>query len=145
MNAMEKTVDLLLCIGILFLMPLLYFDSQKHTLQAILLGQTAEAFLSQVSTEGEITAHAWTETERILLELGCGKYEIEREFYLYEPGDDGEVLETVHWLTMEDIVERLEAKGTLRLQKGDTVHLLLYCGEVPAEYSTVIRTGGDFR
>ncbi len=145
MNAMEKTVDLLLCIGIFFLIPLLCFDSQRRTLQAILIGQTAESFLSQVSVEGEITTHAWTQLERMLWELGCTQYEIQREYCLYEPGKEGEVLESVHQLETEDIIERIEMKGTLRLRKGDSVRLLLYCGEIPAMYSTVIRTRGEFR
>lgn len=142
MNAMEKIVDLFLCIGIIFLMPLLYFDSQRRISQAFLIGQTAESFLSQVSVEGEITMHAWTQLERMLWELGCMQYEIQREYSLYEPGEEGAVLESVHRLETEDIMGRLETKGTLRLRKGDMVRLLLYCGEIPATYSTVIRTGG---
>lgn len=145
MNAMEKAIDLLLCIGILFLIPLLYFDSQRRTLQAIFVGQTAEMFLNRVSVEGEITVHAITELERMLHELGNVQYEIQREYYLYEPGDRDKVLETVHRMGTEDIVEELEMNGGVWLRKGDTIRLLLYCGEVPVMYSTSIRTGGEFR
>ena len=145
MNAMEKMVDVLLCMGILFLMPLLYFDSQRYSTQAILIGQTAETFLNQISVDGEIATQVWTELERVLHELGCVRYEIQREYCLYEPGEEGEVLESVYRLETEEIVEVLEIRGKLPLRKGDTVRLLLYCGELPAVYSTVIRTGGVFR
>lgn len=145
MNAMEKVVDLLLCIGLIFLMPLLYFDSQRCTSQAILAGQMAESFLGRVSVEGELTEQTWEQLERTLWGLGCKQYEIQREYCLYEPGEDGTVLESVHRLETEDIRGELETKGYVRLRKGDTVRILLYCNEIPAMYSTVIRTGGEFQ
>ena len=145
MNAMEKTVDLLLCVGILFLMPLLYFDSQRRTSQAILIGETTEAFLNRVSVEGEITLHAWRDLERMLRDLGCMQYEIQREYCLYEPGENGGVLEMLYRLETGDIVGELERVGELQLRKGDTVRFIVYCGDIPAVYSSIIRTGGEFR
>jgi len=145
MNALEKVVDVLLCIGILFLMPLLYFDSQKGTLQAVLAGHTAEAFLDRISVEGEITIHGWAQLEEMLHGLGCRQYEIQREYYLYEPEEEGAVSEAVYRTEMEKLMETLELRGSIPFRKGDTLRLWIYCGDVPALYSTTIRAGGEGR
>lgn len=142
MNALEKMVDLLAAFALLFLIPLLYYGSGKRMSQAMLAGQAGEHFLNTASTAGEITLPVWTEFENALERFGCEQYEIQRERYLFEPGQEiGTVIERVYIERKDALWETVKDEGRSRLRKGDRIKLTLYVNEIPAVYYETIRTG----
>lgn len=146
MNALEKTVDLLFSITILFLIPLLYYGSGKRVSEALLAGQAGEHFLRCVGTAGEITQPVWKELERALEQIGCDEFSLRRERFLYEPyGEDGEISECSYSKETEEIVKQLEESGKVLLQAGDRLWLTIVVNQVPAVYFGGVRTGGGIQ
>lgn len=144
MNALEKTVDLIAAITLMFLIPLLFYGSGKNLSRAILAGQAGEIFLRRVSTAGEITQPVWGEMELALLRCGCERYEIQRERSLYEPVTmSGIVVERIHVKSKEELLKEMLQGGKCQLQKGDRIKLTVYVADSPMIYYTCIRTGGN--
>jgi hypothetical protein len=145
-NALEKVVDLLVAVILMFLVPLLYYGSGIGVSRAILTGQTGENFLKRVSTAGEITLPVWNEMEDALRQYGCERLEVQWERRVYEPiGEDGVVAERVYTEYKERVEERLYQTGRIRLQKGDRIKLTLYVNDMPTVYYCTVRTGAtDF-
>ena len=142
MNALEKVVDLLASVTILFLLPLLYYSSGIHVSQAILAGQAGENFLKRVSTSGNITLPVWKELEDTLARYGCTAYELQRERRLFEPvGEAGMVAERICTEEKDGLWKEVREEGKSRLQKGDRLRLILYVNEVPTMYCAFVRTG----
>ena len=144
MNALEKIVDLLAAVCILFLIPLLYYGSGKRIAQTMLAEQASEAFLNQISTAGEITLPVWTEFEHAVEQFGCETIEILRERRLFEPIGEG-VAERVYTEASTDLLTKIDAEGTCYLQKDDRIKLTLYINEVPFVFYETVRTGATGR
>ncbi len=143
MNAWEKTVDLLIAIVILFLVPILYYGSGQRVSKALLAGQAGEHFLRCVSTAGEITLPVWKELEHTLDVVGCDGFELKRERLLYEPhGESGEIIECSYVKETEEIRTRLEETERFCLQAGDRLWLTIIVNQVPTVYYQCARTGG---
>ncbi|MBQ8800001.1 MAG: hypothetical protein IJZ55_10590 [Lachnospiraceae bacterium] len=143
MNALEKTVDLLGAIAILFLVPLLYYGGGKRMSEVMLAGQAGEHFLKCVSTAGEITQPVWKELGRALNQIGCDGYSIKRERFLFEPyGKEGEITECCYVKDTEEIERQVEESGQFVLQAGDRVWLTIVVNRIPTVYFTCVRTGG---
>lgn len=142
MNALEKWVDLLMTIVLLFLLPLLYYGSGRNVSAAILAGQAGENFLKRVSTAGEVTLPVWQELETALRRYGCRGFELQRERDLFEPVDlSGNVAEYTYTEDTTGIKRKLEENGCYRLLYGDRIKLVLYCTDIPTVYVTSVRTG----
>ena len=142
MNALEKIVDLLAAITVMFLVPLLYYGSGKCVSQAMLSGQAGENFLARISTAGEITLPVLEELEHALLSCGCSRFDVQRQRRLFEPSTvEGDVIERIYTEEKEKMLERIHREGRLRLQKGDLVRLIVYVNDIPTMYSGCIRTG----
>ncbi len=142
MNALEKVVDLLVAVILLFLVPLLYYSGGTRVSQAILAGQAGENFIKRVSVAGEITLPVWSELEDALRQYGCEQFELQRERRLYEPiGENGEVEERVYTEYKAGVEEHLNETGRIRLHKGDLIKLTLYIHDIPTVYYGTVRTG----
>lgn len=142
MNALEKLVDLLVAVVLLFFIPLVYYGSAKRVSQAMLAGQAGEHFLKQVSTAGEITLPVWTEFENTLERFGCDRFEVQRERRLFEPGQEkGSVVERIYVEQKDRLQVQVREEGRSRLQKGDCIKVTIYVNEVPMLYYDYVRTG----
>lgn len=142
MNALEKIVDLVMAISLMFIVPLLYYSSGKNVSQSVLAGQAGEAFLKRVSTAGEITQPVRKELERELELYGCKQYEIVRIRTLYEPMANGKGVREREYVADKEVLYRqMEEDGRCKLQNGDRLWLTLYWNEVPAIYYTTVRSG----
>ncbi len=141
MNAVEKLVDLLSAVCLLFLMPLLYYESVSGRLQASLAGVAGEQFLKQISVSGEITGAVLNQLEQELVRYGCDRYELVRLRNLYEPEEENGVQRKVYTAQKEVLCEQIAKTGKSRLQKGDSVWLTLYFDEIPTVYFVRVRTG----
>lgn len=144
MNGIEKMVDLLAAIVLLFLVPLLYYGSGTAISQTMLAGQAGENFLRRIGTSGEISLPVWLELETMLERYGCDEFELQRERSLYEPVQEqnGVVAESVYTEQKEEIREQVWEEGSYRLQKGDRMRLTLYINDIPTVYFSRVRTGG---
>lgn len=144
MNALEKTVDLLFTITILFLLPILYYGGGQRVSEAMLAGQAVEHFLKCVSTAGEITLPVWRELEHALEVIGCEEVHVKRERSLFEPyGEAGEIAEFCYVKETEAIRKQMEETGKFGLQAGDGLWVTVVVNQVPALYYENIRTGGS--
>ena len=142
MNALEKVVDLLTVIVILFFLPLLFYNGKQRNLETIMVGQRGKYFLNHVSVQGQITLPVWNELERQLAAYGCTEFSLYRERSVYEPtGNPGEIREKTYRLEKEEIEKQLREQGTCLLQKGDRLCLTLYKNQIPVKYYEYIRTG----
>ncbi len=142
MNALEKVVDLLVAVILLFMIPLFYYSSGTGVSQAILAGQAGENFLKRVSTAGEITLPVWNELEDALFCYGCERFELQRERRVYEPvGENGAVAERIDTEYKKSVEEKLYKTGGIRLRKGDRIKLILYINDIPTVYCECVRTG----
>lgn len=143
MNALEKTVDLVTAVIILFLIPLFYYGGGRQVSQTLLAGQAGERFLRVVGTTGEITLPVWRELEHTLEGIGCDGFELKRERFLFEPyGEEGEIAECGYVKGTEEIRNRLEEAGYFPLQAGDRLWLTIVVNRTPAVYFHSVRTGG---
>lgn len=143
MNALERMVDLLVAILLLFLLPVFYYGSGKRVSEAVLVGQVGENFLRRVSTAGEITLPVWMELEEALTRYGCDTFTLQRERRLYEPtGEHGKVEERCYTVEKQEIVEQMTGEGRSRLQAGDRLWLTVYVNDIPTVYFGYVRTGG---
>lgn len=142
MNGIEKVVDLLAAIILLFMAPLMYYGSGTTITQAMLAGQAGENFLRRISTSGEITLPVWQELEAMLERYGCDTFELQRERSLYEPGPgQGGVTEQVYAVHKEKMREQVWKVGSYKLRKGDRMRLTLYINDIPTVYFCWVRTG----
>lgn len=141
MNALEKMVDVITVMILMFLLPILYYGGRHQVSETVMAGQTAKSFLKRVSTAGEITEPVWKELEQALERFGCTEYELERERRLYEPAEDGRVWERTCCIGKEEIESELAGRGRCLLQKGDRLCLVLYREGVPVIYCENVRTG----
>jgi len=142
-NALEKVVDLLAAVVLLFLVPLLFYGGIRNVSRAMLAGQAGEAFLKRVGTAGEITLPVWEELEQALERYGCDGFEVRRERVLFEPLESGVTVERSDTLRQEELLEQLEMTGACRLLKEDRIWLTIYVNDVPTVYFTKVRTGAE--
>lgn len=141
MNALEKLADLLVAVLLLFLLPVLYYESRAGVSEAMLAGQAGENFLKRVSTAGEVTMPVWKELETSLLQYGCETFTFQRERRLYEPVEKtGKVVQCRCTIGKQEIIEEMEKEGKIRLLPGDRLWLTVYRNEIPAVYFTCVRT-----
>lgn len=141
MNALEKVVDVLTAVCLLFLIPLLYYQSGIVTARTVLMGEACEMFLKRVSTAGEITSGVWQELTRELAVYGCEKFELVRVRWLYEPDSTGNVQRLEYVTEKEGISTQIAAAGKEELLQGDRLWLTVYVQGVPAVYSETVRSG----
>ncbi len=142
MNALEKVIDLLTAICLMFLIPLLYYGSGRQVSCAMLTGQAGEIFLNRISTAGEITLPVWTDFETSMTRFGCNDFELLRERSLFEKDDGtGAIVEKVYTESLSDLLIKVEQEGRYRLQKGDKIKLILYVNGIPTVLYEVVRTG----
>lgn len=143
MNAWEKTVDLVIAIVILFVVPILYYGGGQRISKALFARQAGEHFLRCVGTAGEITLPLWRELERTLDIVGCDGFELKRERLLYEPyGEDGGIMECSYVKETEEIRTRLEESERFCLQAGDRLWMTITVNQLPVVYFQCVRTGG---
>ena len=142
MNSLEKIVDLLAAVCLMFLIPFLYYGGAKLVSGVMMAGQAGETFLNRISTAGEITLPVWKELETVLESAGCEYFEIQRERSLFEPGSEkGTVVENIYVDSTEIVEGKVKQEGCYRLQKGDKIKLTFYMNEVPAVFYGTVRTG----
>lgn len=142
MNAMERLVDILVAVFLMFLLPLLYYGSGKEISRTVLAGQAGENFLKRICTAGEISLPVWRELEAALNKYDCDNVEILRERYLYEPdGTNGNVVRRLYEESKESLLVQLHEDGRCKLQKGDCMKLTIYINETPMLYFDYVRTG----
>lgn len=142
MNAWEKTVDVLIAVLLLFLIPLLYYGGGIRVSRAVLAGQASETFLRRVSTSGEITLPVWKELEDALTRYGCDGFELQRERVLYEPtGESGTVTECIYSENKAALFHQVLRAGKSRLQRGDRLYLTVTLDGIPTVYYDSVRTG----
>lgn len=144
MNALEKVVDLLIAMILMFLIPLLFYGCGKRISQSVLAGQIGENFLHTVSTAGEITQPVWSELEKKLKLSGCMNFELQREYRLFEPGEEkGSVVIQNHTDGKEEMLGEIAKNGKYRLRKGDCLKLTIYLNDMPMVYCKYVRTGAE--
>ncbi len=141
MNALEKVVDLLTVVCLMFLIPMLYYRSGSVMVRTTLMGEACEMFLRRVSTAGEITGGVWQELTRELTEYGDGNFELTRLRVLYEPDGAGGIQRREYMENKESISARIETDGKETLLQGDRLWLTVYVQGVPAVYSETVRNG----
>ncbi len=142
MNALEKVVDLLIAVILMFLIPLLFYSYGKRISQVVFAGQTGENFLHTVSTAGEITQPVWSDFEKKLKLSGCVKFELQRDYRLFEPGEEkGSVVMHNYTDKKGEIAEEIAKSGKYRLRKGDCLKLTMYLNDMPMVYCEYVRTG----
>jgi len=145
MNALEKVVDLLVMIIILFMIPLLYYSGGEQITEAMLAGQIGENFLKRVSTAGKITLPVWTELENTLAEVGVTGFSLRQERRLIEPIDEnGTLAECVYTKDERELQKQISETGDFFLQNGDRLWLTLYVNEIPTVYYESVRTGVEY-
>ena len=144
MNAMEKCVDMIIAIVILFLLPLLFYSGGCRIVRSVSVGTVCEEFLKRVSTAGEITPPVWRSLEEALEQYGCEQFGVRREYTLWEPGEAlGSVTEQRYIEEKEDLSERIRSEGTLSLHKGDSLRVICYMDGFPTVYYDVVRSEGN--
>ena len=142
MNALEKRLDLVVSILLMFMIPLLYYGSCMRVSQTVLAGQAVETFLRKIVTEGEITLPVWMELEKSLERCGNTEFTLQRERVLYEPeSETGSVERRIYTKQKEELVKEVEREGKCRLVKGDKIRIILETGGVPVVYYDIVRTG----
>lgn len=143
MNALEKCLDMLIAIVILFLMPLLFYGGNSRVLCSVSAGEACESFLKRVSTSGEITLPVWKELEDTLERFGCDISGLCREYTLWEPGTEpGSVAEQYYIEEKDVLLQRIRTEGEVRLHQGDRLKVTFYINDSPTVYYDVIRSEG---
>lgn len=146
MNAFEKCVDMLVAIGILFLIPLLFYSGGSRILQSMSAGTACENFLKRVCTAGEITLPVWKELEHALERYGCDRFGLRREFTLWEPAEEnGSVTEQRYIVEQEQLLEQIRTESAVGLHKGDKLRVIFYIDDFPTVYYDVVRSEGNVR
>ena len=144
MNALEKVVDLLAAVMLLFIVPLLFYGGGMRASQAVLAGRAGENFLKRVCTMGEITLPVWEELEDALERYQCDGYSIQRKRSLYEPVEGNtEVTERIYIADKESLEEQVKKNGNCKLCKGDRITVTIYVNDIPTAYSALVRTGAE--
>ena len=143
MNALEKCLDMLVAIVILFLVPLLFYGGSSQILRSMSAGTVCENFLRRVSTAGEITLPVWKELEDSLERFGCEEFKVRREYTLWEPEEEtGGVVGNRYSEEKDDLLEEIQTEGTAVLHKGDRLQVTFYIDDIPTVYYDVIRSEG---
>jgi len=141
MNGLEKVVDLLVAVCLLFLTPLLYYEGVRNSIENAILKEAGERFLRRVSTAGEITEAVLKQLEWELWQCGCENYELVRERTLYEPEEEAGVRKVEVIEDKKEIYMQVEEAGASKLQRGDKLWLTIYTRGVPSMYFETVRTG----
>ena len=143
MNALEKCLDMLIAIAVLFLIPLLFYGGSVGVLRSMSAGTACENFLKRVSTAGEITMPVWKELEDTMGRFGCDTFELCREYTLWEPGSEsGSVLKQCYVEETETLLQQIRNEGTVDLHQGDRLRVTFYINDFPMVYYDVIRSEG---
>ncbi len=143
MNALEKCLDMLIAIMIMFLIPLLFYSGGSRIVRALSAGAACENFLKRVCTAGEITFPVWKELEAALEEYGCDEFGVRREYTLWEPGEEiGSVVAQRYSEEKDTLLEQIRAEDTVVLHKGDRLRVTFYIDNIPTIYYDVIRSEG---
>ncbi len=143
MNALEKWLDMLIAIVIMFLIPLLFYGGSSQILRSMSAGAVCENFLKRVSTAGEIALPVWKELEDALKRFGCEEFEVRREYTLWEPAEEmGSVVAQRYCEEKTALLEEILKEGTVVLHKGDRLRVIFYIEDIPTVYYDVIRSEG---
>ena len=143
MNALEKCVDMLVAIVIMFLVPLLFYSAGNHILQAVSAGEVCENFLKRVSTSGEITLPVWKELEEALGRFGCEEFRVRRKYTFWEPGvESGSAVERSYFEEKVALLEQMRTEGAVGLHKGDSLRVTVYIDDIPTVYYGIVRNEG---
>lgn len=146
MNALEKCLDMLVAIAIMFLIPVLFYSGMSRIVRSLSSGAACESFLKRVCTSGELTFPVWNELETVLDQCGCDSFEIRREYTLWEPGvETGSVTELCYIDEEEILLEKIRAEGTVRLHKGDKLRVIFFLDDLPAVYYDIVRSEGNVK
>lgn len=146
MNALEKCMDMLLAVTILFFIPLLFYSGGSRIIRSLSAGAACENFLKRVCTAGEITWPVWKELETALERYGCDEYELRRKYTLWEPGEKpGDVTEQCYTEEEEKLLETIRTEGVVSLHKGDKLRVICYIDDFPTVYYGVVRSEGTVR
>lgn len=143
MNALEKCLDMLVAVAIMFLIPLLFYGESSRMLHSMSVGTACEVFLKRVSTAGEITMPVWKELEDALQRFGCERFCMWREYTLWEPGEKtGSVIAQCYREENSILLEQMREEGRVSLHKGDTLQLIIYMDDMPTMYYDIVRSEG---
>lgn len=144
MNALEKCVDMLVAIGILFLIPLLFYSGGSRILQSVSARAACENFLRRICTAGEITLPVWSELEYALERNGWIEFGVRREYALWEPGEEsGSVTEQHYFEDTSQLAKRIRETGAVELHKGDRIRVICYINDFPTVCYDVVRSEGN--
>lgn len=143
MNALEKCLDMLMAIVIMFLLPLLFYGGNSRVLRSVSAGAACENFLQRVSTAGTITLPVWKELEDSLERFNCDTFELSREYTLWEPGAEmGCVTEQSYIDEKETLLQEIQTEGFVGLHRGDRLQVTFYTDGFPTVYYSVVRSEG---
>lgn len=146
MNALEKCLDMLLAIAIMFLLPLLFYYGETKMLRAVSVESACETFLKRVCTAGEITQPVWKELEAALEQYGCEEFGVRREYVLWEPGEEtGSITERCYIEEEEMLLEKIRANEVVSLHTGDKLRVICYMDAFPTVYYGVVRSEGGIQ
>lgn len=146
MNALEKCLDMLIAIVIMFLIPLLFYSGGRQIMRSLSAGAACENFLKRVCTTGEITLPVWKELKVALEQYGCEEFGIRREYTLWEPGEEiDSVTEQCYIEEDETLLERIRTGDRVSLHKGDKLRVIFYINDFPTVYYDVVRSEGNVR
>ena len=143
MNALEKCVDMLVAVVIMFFVPLLFYSAGNHILQSVSAGEVCENFLKRVSTSGEITLPVWKELEEGLSRFGCEDFRVRRKYTVWEPGEErGSAVERSYFEEKDALLEQMRTEGSVGLHKGDSLRVTFYMDDIPTVYYGIVRNEG---
>lgn len=143
MNALEKCLDMLIAIAIMFLLPLLFYHGGYRIVRSVSAGVACENFLKRVCTTGEINYPVWKELADSLGRFGCEKFGVRREYILWEPGaEKGSVVEQRYREENDAILEDIRTEGIAVLHKGDSLQVIFYMDNIPTVYYDIVRSEG---
>ena len=143
MNALEKCLDMLVAIAIMFLIPLLFYEGSSRVLCSVSAGAACQNFLKRISTSGEITLPVWKELEDTLERFGCDTFGLRREYLLWKPGaEPGSVAEQYYIEEKDALLQRIRTEGKVGLHQGDRLRVIFYVNDFPTVYYDVVRSEG---
>ncbi len=142
MNALEKLVDLLAAIALLFLIPLLYFEGVNRGAKAEAMGRGGEWLLQRISTAGVITEPVLREWERMLSADLCDGYELVFVRTLYEKQGDA-VVKREYVTDVAKLREDAEGEVICSLLRGDRLYLTVFNNKIPAIHYATVRSGEE--
>lgn len=144
MNALEKVVDILVTIVIMFLVPILFFRGQYRMIKAVSTGQYAESFLQRSSTQGKIPETHLYQLFQYFSSQSCEEISLKRIRTLSLPGELG--VKSVRVTSDTNaLFHEINRYKKISLIKGDILILSFRMDGCPVCYTEVIRRSGNLQ